>query len=411
MGAGLSDFTLPIDVSPGILRPQLDSILHAASQLRASDISIQSDDYVAFMINGRQTLATRRTIQQFEVESIVNILYGTNGVALISQGTPIDTRYEIRPARGERIGFRVNILPSRVDGNDRSMSITMRVLPKNPSSIESQRVPDEIVRHALPRNGLVVIAGVTSSGKSTLIAGLIRYAYEAKRDNEIVSSGRKIATYESPIEYVYDGIETVGPKISQTEIGGIGSGLKTWTEAVETAMRRALSVVLIGECRDGETIDGCISMALTGHCTLTTVHADRVGVAFRRMVAMAAQVGGGHESVSERLLGSLSMIVVQTLCPKIGGGRIALREWLPITKTLQDELFELPPAAIANEMQKKVVSRGTSMGHSALKAHLDGLITLQDACAFSGLTHQELMALTLDGSMFREFDGGEYAAA
>lgn len=406
----MSDIALPFDLDSGVLRPGLDFILHAAARCGASDISIQSDDYVLFAIGGRQVRATKRILQQFELESIVNILYGTNGVAMITQGTPIDTRYEIRPSRGEKVGFRVNIVPSRVDGNDRAMSVTMRVLPKNPPRLEDMGVPSEIVRNALPRNGLVVIAGVTSSGKSTLIAGFIRHAYELKTDNEITSAGRKIATYEAPIEYVYDGLPSVATKISQTEIGGTGSGLKKWSDATETAMRRALSIVLIGECRDGETIDGCISMALTGHCTLTTVHADRVGVAFRRMVAMAAHVGGGHESVTERLLGSLSMIVVQTLCPKIGGGRIALREWLPLTKTLQDRLFALPHSSIANEMQKEVNARGSSMGHSALKAYRDGLITLSDACAFSGLTHPELQNLGQEECVFDLFDGGRDAA-
>lgn len=397
--------SLPLDIPPGMLRPQLDELLYAASLLRASDVSIQSGDYVNFMIDGRQCRATRRVLQQTEVEAIVNILYGANGVALIAQGTPIDTRYEIRPSRTERIGFRVNILPSRVEGNDRAISITLRVLPKTPLSIEELDVPEEIVKHALPRNGLVVIAGVTSSGKSTLLAALIRYAYELTEDSPITTAGRKIATYEAPIEYVYDGLATKGPKISQTEIGGIGYGLKSWHEAVETAMRRALSIVLIGECRDGQTIDGCISMALTGHCTLTTVHADRVGVAFRRMVAMAAPIGGGYESVTERLLGSLSMIVVQALCPKKNGGRLALREWLPLTKSLQDRLFQLPHHEIANEMQREVMARGTSMGHSALLAYRRGLITLADACAFSGLTQQELLALEVDEARFTPFRG------
>lgn len=407
----LSEITLPIDFPPGMLRPQFDELLHIASRVGASDVSIQSGDYVMFMMDGRQRKATKRVLQQVEIESIVNILYGSNGVALIAQGTPIDSRYEIRPSRTERIGFRVNILPSRVDGNDRAISITLRVLPKNPMKIEDMGVPDEIVRNALPRNGLVVIAGVTSSGKSTLIAGLIRYAYELQEDNEITAAGRKIATYEAPVEYIYDGLTSLGPKISQTEIGGISGGLKTWHEAVETAMRRALSIVLIGECRDGPTIDGCISMALTGHCTLTTVHADRVGVAFRRMVAMASSVGGGYESVTERLLGSLSMIVVQTLCPKIGGGRVALREWLPLTKTLQDNLFELSPSEIARAMQREVISRGTSMGHSALFAYQKGLITLSNACMFSGLTRSELMSLELDESRFNVFRGVSDATA
>jgi defect-in-organelle-trafficking protein DotB len=388
---------LPLSVLPGFGKHDLDAILWAAYRLSASDVNIQSEDFIYFMLSGVQTRATNRTLQQFEVEFIVTTLYGSNATAMLSQGKPIDMRYEIRPVRGERIGFRINMLPARIDGNDAGIANTFRVLPKNPPHIDDLKVPCEIVENALPRNGLVVVAGVTSSGKSTLIASLIRMAIENKADP------RKIATYESPIEFIFDGIPTLAPKISQTEIGGNAGGLRNWHEATETAMRRALSIVLIGECRDGQTIDGCISMALTGHCTLTTVHANRVGVAFRRMVAMAAKDGGGNESVAERLLGSLHMIVVQTLCPKIGGGRIALREWLVITRTLQDQVFAMSFADISAALQEEVNKNGTSLGHSALKAYKDGLITLQNACAYSGMSEKELEKLELNDSVFNAF--------
>ncbi|OYV96434.1 MAG: hypothetical protein B7Z62_08210 [Deltaproteobacteria bacterium 37-65-8] len=388
---------LPLSVLPGAGKNELDSILWTAARLGASDVSIQSEDFVYFMLMGIQTRSTVRTLQQFEVETIATLLYGSNATAMLSQGSPIDMRYEIRPVRGERIGFRINMLPARLDGNDAGIAITFRVLPKNPPHINDLKVPREIVENALPRNGLVVVAGVTSSGKSTLIASILRMAIENKDDP------RKIATYEAPIEYIYDGIPSAAPKISQTQIGGNAGGLRNWHEATETAMRRALSIVLIGECRDGQTIDGCISMALTGHCTLTTVHANRVGVAFRRMVAMAAKEGGGNESVAERLLGSLNMIVVQTLCPKLGGGRVALREWLVITRTLQDKMFALDFADISSALQEEVSMNGTSLGHSALKAYKDGLITLQNACAYSGLSEKELGKIELKYSVFSAF--------
>ena len=388
---------LPLFIPPGLNKKDFDEILWCAYKLGASDVSIQSEDYVVFMISGVQTRASNRTLQQFEIESVATCLYGSNAIAMLSQGDALDPRYEIRPQRGEKIGFRCNMIPSRVDGNDRGVSITMRVLPKNPPVIDTLYVPQEIAINALPRNGLNVIAGVTSSGKSTLIASILRMAIEDRNDP------RKIITYESPIEYIYDGIPCFGPKISQTSIGGNSGGIKTWGEAVETAMRRAASIVLIGECRDGKTIDGCISMALTGHCTLTTVHADSVSGAFRRMVAMAAEEGGGNESVSERLLGSLNMIVVQTLCQKIGGGRVALREWLLIDKTLQDRLFAGDFSKIAMEMQKEVSQNGTSMAHAAYKAYRDGLITLASACAYSGLSENELKKTSINDSVFSEF--------
>lgn len=411
MAIDLSSFEL-IDIPPGMHQSSFDEVIYLAYKMGASDITIQSNDYIVFSIVDQQTRISRRTLQQAEINSIVSFVYGSNGVAMLSQGVALNPpRYEIMPSRGERIGFRVNITPTRVDGNDTAISITMRVLPKNPPTIFEIGVQDEIVRGALPRNGLVVIAGVTSSGKSTTIAGIIRYAYELKKHNTVTRAGRKTITFEAPIEYVFDGINSIAPKISQTEITQSGYGLKTWSDAVSAAMRKAASIILIGECSSGDTIDGCISMALTGHCTLTTVHADTVSVAFRRMVAMAAEIGGGNAAVTERLLGSLSMIIVQTLCPKIGGGRVALREWIVFPKSLKDRLFELPTSAIANEIQREVMRRGTSMGHSAQRMYQRGEITLSDACAFSGLSKAELTGLVVDESMYVEFKGDDDATA
>ena len=397
--------TLPLEYPSGFSKSIFDNVLYAAYLLGASDISIQTGDYIVFSISGRQVRASNRMLQMDEMGMITNTIYGgANGESLITQGSPIDKRYEIIPFRGERIGFRVHILPARINGNDRSISVTLRVLPKNPPTIFSQNVPHEIVLNSLPKNGLMVVAGVTSSGKSTLTAGLLRYAYELNEDNAVTESKRKIGTYEAPIEYVYDGIDSVAPKISQTEVGGIDGGIDTWGMAVKTAMRRALSIVQIGECRDGETINGCIEMALTGHLTLTTVHANKVGVAFRRMVAMASELGGGNDAVTERLLGSLSQVIVQTLAPKIGGGRVALREWLPFTQQLQEKLFSVQYSLIGSEIQKIVNSRKTSLGHSALYSYKKGLITLNTACTYSGLTKQELLSLDLDESVFECFD-------
>lgn len=401
--------TLPIQVESGLLKKELDHILYSASLLGASDVSIQSGDYVVFMISGKQVRASSRVLLHFEVESVVNILYeGPNGVSMITQGEPIDKRYEIHPGRGIRVGFRVNILPARIDGNDRAIAITLRVLPKNPPEILTMSVPKEIVLNSLPRNGLVTISGVTSSGKSTLIASLLRYAYELKKDTIVTACGRKIATYEAPIEYIYDGIDSLAPKISQTEIGGI-EGLRGWNLATETAMRRALQIILIGECRDSKTMDGCIDMANTGQATLTTLHAGSVGGSFRRMVSLSMGASDGTASVgsvSEKLLGALRLMIVQALAPKESGGRLALREWVVVTKTLQDRLFDFPAEQIARELQREVVKRGTSLGHSALFFYQKGELSLANACAFSGLTKQELLAIDLDESVFDPFISG-----
>jgi len=172
-------------------------------------------------------------------------------------------------------------------------------------------------------------------------------------------------------------------------------------------MRRALSIILIGECRDHPTMDGCIESANTGHATLTTLHAGSVGGSFRRMVALGTGPEMSVGAVTEKLLGAIKLMIAQALSPKIGGGRVAIIEWLVITQSLADKLFDLPPDQIAREMQRECVRRGTSMGHSALYHYKKGNITLFNACSFSGLTKSELMALTLDESVFDPFIEGD----
>lgn len=390
--------SLPFNLPPSFDKAKFDEMLTLAFKLGASDVSLQTEDYVYFMIGGKQVRASTRCLQRADIDVISKILYAINAPALLSQSEALDPRYEFSPYRGERLGFRCNMLSARVDGNDKGVSITLRVLPKTPPDISAMDVPAQIVNNLFPRNGLIVIAGVTSSGKSTLIASGLKMQIENKSDP------RKIATYEKPIEFIFDGIETDAPKVAQTPIGGSEPGLRTFHEATETAMRRALSIILIGECRDAGTISGCIDMALTGHCTLTTVHAKNVGGAFRRMVAMAAESGGGNESVSERLLGSISMIVVQTLCPTLDGKRMPLREWIVVDRTLQERLFEGDFSRIASELQREVMARGSSMGHSAARALRDGRISLAHACAYSGLNESELSKLVINDSVFSAFN-------
>src|SRR5207253_9859737 len=111
---------------------------------------------------------------------------------------------------------------------------------------------------------------------STLLASIIRHIAENPE------SHRKILTYESPIEFVYDSVETVSAIVSQSEIP---RHLPDFASGVRNALRRKPRLILVGEARDAETISAVIDAALTGHPVYTTLHSNGVADAVRRMIS------------------------------------------------------------------------------------------------------------------------------
>ena len=107
------------------------------------------------------------------------------------------------------------------------------------------------------------ITGSTGSGKSTLLASIIRSLIEQ------TDSNRKVLTYEAPIEFVFDEIQTTSSIVGQSEIPG---HLDSFAGGIRNALRRKPRLIMVGECRDPEAISAALEAALTGHPVYTTLH-------------------------------------------------------------------------------------------------------------------------------------------
>lgn len=327
----------------------LDDFLVYAQKINASDVTIQTDSPIMVEVFGRLHHATKRPLTNTEVGDLLNSMYGPNGTVQLARGTDLDTHYEVRPSRTERYRFRINAVGCCVEGHD-GMQITIRTIPSTPPDLSTLNLPKAVIDAMAPSDGVVYVTGATGSGKTTLLASIIKTLAEQKDSN------RKILTYESPIEYVYDHIEMPSAIVSQTEIP---RNLPNFPDAARNALRRKPHLILIGEARDNETIAAVIEAALTGHPVYTTLHTNGVAETIRRLV--------GGFSPEERygrtidIIETLRLIIWQRLVPSTDGKRVALREFLVFDENVRDQLLKTNPENVTQVTRELLHKRGQSM--------------------------------------------------
>lgn len=341
----------------------LDALLLHCIKLEASDITIQTNSTVLAEIHGRLHHVTLRKISNTEVGDMLNAIYGSNGTTQIFSGKDVDTHYEVRPNRSERYRFRVNATGCQVEGHD-GIQITIRTIPTTPPDISTMGLEEGILQNMAPEQGTVIVTGPTGSGKSTLLASIIRCLAEQPDGH------RKMLTYESPIEFVYDLIQMPSSVISQAEIP---RHLPSFAAGVRNALRRKPRLILVGEARDPETISAVIDAALTGHPVYTTLHSNGVADAVRRMIStFPAEERHGR---ALDILETIRLVIWQKLVPSVDGKRIALREFLPFDEEVRDILVGTEVELLAAKTRLLLKERGQPMIVDAKRKFEAGLLS------------------------------------
>lgn len=345
-----------------LTQEDLDAMLIHCSKLNASDITLQTSQPVIAEIYGHMVKVTRRPLANNEVGEALNSMYGPNGTAQLNSGTDVDTHYEVRPSRSERYRFRVNGTGCLVDGHS-GIQITIRTIPTDPPKLEELRLPQAIIDAIAPDQGVVYITGSTGSGKSTLLASIIRYIAEDP------NSHRKILTYESPIEFIYDNLVMPTAVVSQSEIP---RNLPNFAAGIRNALRRKPHLILVGEARDTETISAAMEAAMTGHPVYTTLHSNGVSETIRRLVNAFPMEEKNGRTID--LFETMRLVVWQKLVPTVDGKRVALREYLVFDEYIRDQLLSSPPENVTHTVRKLLKTHGQTMEVDAKKHYDAGVI-------------------------------------
>jgi len=341
----------------------VDQLLMYAEQFGFSDMYIKTDMGISIKVHGQLRPIITRKLNYSEVNTISSKLYGaSNASAVVGQGRDIDCSYDLRVDRTKRYRYRVNVVGCLVRGA-KGLQVTIRSIPTDPPKMDALGVEDEVRKHYAPVQGLVVVSGATGSGKSTLLASFIRNILEDHGASNV------IVTYEAPIEFVYDNVDKGKSIITQSEVG---LNFENFEQGIRNSLRRAPTVILVGEARDRETIEAAVLASMTGHLVYTTAHSRSVAETFRRMVmAFGAEE---RSSAMVDIIEASRLFIAQRLVIGTSGKRVALREYLVFDEEVRNQLLDIEPDRVAGATRQLVIDKGQSMYQDACEKHKQGLI-------------------------------------
>ena len=254
--------------------------------------------------------------------------------------------------------FRVNAFTQ-----ERGAAAVFRVIPSQVFSLEDLGAPAFLTELTQKLNGLILITGPTSSGKSTTLAAMINHL------NNIHQS--HIITIEDPIEFIH---ESKNCLINQREVH---RDTHTFNDALRSALREDPNIIMIGEMRDLETIRLALTAAETGHLVLGTLHTTSAARTIERIIDVFP--AGEKNMIRTMLSESLQAVISQTLLKKIGGHRIAAFEVMVGTPAIRNLIREAKVAQMYSAIQT-----GRKEGMQTLDQNLkdlmdNGLISRSEA--------------------------------
>ncbi len=272
------------------------------------------------------------------------------------QRRDFDVQMELNTAldMGEHGRFRINVLRQR-----QFPALVIRRIVSEIPSFSALRLPKILESLAMEKRGLILVTGMTGSGKSTTLAAMI--------DQRNKNSSGHIITIEDPVEFFH---EHKGCVVTQREVG---VDTESFATAMKNSLRQRPDVILVGEIRDREVMEQALSIAETGHLCLATIHTNNSYQAIERIVNLFPE--DAHNQIRLNLSMNLKGIVSQRLLPSIGGGLAPAIEVL-INQGLVRELILKGEIGKIHDVMEQNNSIGMStFDQSLMRLFMDDLIT------------------------------------
>ncbi len=331
-----------------VARPAADAAGHRAAmedlfrhlvQSGASDLHLRTGEPPMLRLHGELARQGPTPMTAERLEAMLISIMTDKEIGEFRDGGDTDWAYEIDGLAR----FRCNA------GRDRFGAIgVFRIIPNQIRTADEMGLSREVQNLCYLTKGLVVVTGPTGSGKSTTLAGLVDLINRTRTDH--------IITIEDPIEFVHPSKKCL---VTQRQVG---LHTRSFKHALRAALREDPDIVLVGEMRDLETISIAIETAETGHLVFGTLHTTTASSTIDRIID---QFPADRQSQIRVMLSeSLRGVIAQTLCKKIGGGRVAAREIL----------LSIP--AISNLIREGKTFQIPSIMQTNRKS---GMITLNDA--------------------------------
>ncbi|MBZ0268119.1 PilT/PilU family type 4a pilus ATPase [bacterium] len=309
----------------------------------------------ADMVALAEQILTPKQLKEFEAKKEIDFGFGVPGLGR----------------------FRANVCKQRG-----TIAMVFRLVPIEIPPLESLLLPPVIGDLCRRPRGLVLVTGVTGSGKSTTLASMMQEINTEKRV--------KMVTIEDPIEFLHSKRKGL---VAQREVG---TDTDSFSTALKHVLRQDPDVIMVGEIRDHETMSIAITAANTGHLLLSTLHTIDAGQTVNRVISFFPT--HQHGEMRMLLASCLQAIVSMRLIPRLDGqGRVPAVEVMLCTPMIQECIIDpQKTGTIRQAIQEGHVQYGMqTFDQSLMRLYKDGLISYEDALANS--TSPDEFALRVKG--------------
>ena len=320
-------------------RAELEDLFRLLVEAGASDLHLRTGEPPLLRHHGELVRQDRPVLADERLELMLFSIMSPREVSEFRDTGDTDWAYEIEGLAR----FRCNA------GRDRHGPLAVfRVIPTTVRTADDMGLSREVQNLCYLTKGLVVVTGPTGSGKSTTLAALVDLINRTRTDH--------IITIEDPIEFVHQSKKCL---VTQRQVA---VHTRSFKHALRAALREDPDIILVGEMRDLETVSIAIETAETGHLVFGTLHTTTASSTIDRIIDQFPP--DRQSQVRVMLSESLRGVIAQTLCKKIGGGRVAAREIL----------LSIP--AVSNLIREGKTFQIPSVMQTNRKA---GMVTLNDA--------------------------------
>ena len=325
----------------------METIIKVAVERGASDLHIKAGDVFRARIDGKLVPLTKQRLTPDQTKAIALRL-----IPVEEDRKRIDHLRDYDCSWGAPgIGrFRVNILRQRS-----SFMVVMRVIPFEVPTFDRLALPAVLEKISAADRGLILVTGVTGSGKSSTMAAIVHHINQ--------TLNKHIVTLENPIEFLHRDLNS---SVTQREVG---SDTDSYVVGLRAALRQDPDVIMLGEMRDAETVDTAIKAAETGHVVISTLHTPDATTTVTRLVAMFPPEE--QEVTRVRLSDTLHAVVSQRLLPRADGeGRCPAVEVMVCTPEIRERIRDRTRVV---EIRDAIAKGGEAIGMQTLERHLADL--------------------------------------
>jgi twitching motility protein PilT len=303
-------------------RATLDALLRTMVERGSSDLHLRCGEPPIVRLHGEMMRLEGSVLEPTELEAMIRSVMPERNRREYTDSNDTDYAYELAGVAR----FRANALKDR-----KGPAAVFRQIPATVVTVEQMGITPEVQKLCQLHKGLVLVTGPTGSGKSTTLCSLIDLVNRSRSDH--------VLTIEDPIEFVHPSKKCV---ITQRQVGVHTGSFKS---ALRAALREDPDIILVGELRDLETVAIAIETAETGHLVFGTLHTTTAAGTIDRIIDQFP--ADRQAQIRVMLAESLKGVISQTLCKKIGGGRVAAREVLlsipAVTNLIREgKTFQIP---------------------------------------------------------------------